>query len=64
MYFGFDVFILDIELYMLGGVMVFMFLCLLFLCFYGLVSHCGTLVLIYIIRLFMVYVFLFYVLWK
>ena len=57
MYFGFDVFILDIELYMLGGDMVFMFLC-----FYGLVSHCGTLVLIYIIRLFMVYVFLFYVL--
>ena len=34
MYFGFDVFILDIELYMLGGDMVFMFLCFYVYCFY------------------------------
>ena len=31
MYFGFDVFILDIELYMLGGDMVFMFIVFMFL---------------------------------
>ena len=44
----------DDGLYMLGGDIVFTFLC-----FYVLVSHYDTLVLIYIIRLFMVYVFYF-----
>ena len=43
-------------------------LCLCFyaycFCVYVLVSHYGTLILIYIMRLFMVYVFLFYALWN
>ena len=40
MYFGFDVFILDIELYMLGGDMVFMFLCFyVFMVLFHIVVH-------------------------
>ena len=35
MYFGFDVFILDIEVYMLGGDTVFMFLCSCFTWWYN-----------------------------
>ena len=34
MYFGFDVFILDIDLYMLGGDVVVMFLCSCFTLWY------------------------------
>ena len=53
-------YVFDDVLYMLGGDIIFIFLCFLFyLCLCSCFTNYDTLVMIYFMRLFMVYVFIF-----